>query len=122
MWFALERHELFGFTDNFGGTPITVVAAPCNVQTPVTNRPKPAGSNQQIALDVIRTLLRDSTDCGKAGAPALRPCVDWSAAVEAVAGRLPVDGKRQRERAIEAIKGLVAKKIIEFAGDWLWCQ
>jgi hypothetical protein len=77
-------------------------------------------SNQAIAQKALGDLLRNSNDFGKQGAPVGRPCADYEQAVSVVSEFMPTDSKHKRERAKEAIKGLVAKGILGMRGEWLW--
>ena len=78
------------------------------------------GANQKIARCVLGEPLRKSPHTGKEGAPAGRPCLDYTEAVELVAERMPTDAKHRKSRAISAIGGLVSKGYMGMKGDWLW--
>lgn len=119
--FRLEVVEL-GTDDD--GEPITscVVAEAASEEA---RRPAPAGGNQRIAWDRIGELLRQAGDVRPAGAPAEtppgRPAVTLEAATDAVASRLVCESKRRRERATEAIRGLVGRGLLCHAEGWIWC-
>lgn len=81
----------------------------------------PGGGNQRIAWDALGELLRESKSFGQGKAPATRPCVRLADAIEAIAPRLPCDPRRQRERAQQAIAGLIGRPgCLEHFDGWLW--
>lgn len=80
----------------------------------------PGGGNQRIAWDALGELLRASPDFGKGDAPPSRPCVSLAAALDAIAPRLPLEPKRQRERAQQAITGLIGRGCLAHFEGWLW--
>ena len=86
------------------------------------NRAKPpGGGNMRIAWDVLGELLRESKQFGQGGAPITRPCVSFDDALDAIAPRLACDTKRQRERAQQAVNGLVSRRgCVCFNEGWLW--
>ena len=86
------------------------------------NRAKPpGGGNMRIAWDVLGELLRESKQFGQGGAPITRPCVRFADALDAIAPRLACDSKRQRERAQQAVNGLVSRRAcVCFNEGWLW--
>ncbi len=91
-----------------------------------THKPTaPAGGNQRIAWDRIGELLRQAGDVRPDGAPdeipAGRPAITLEAAADAVASRLVCEQKRRRERAIEAVRGLVGRGLLCHAEGWIWC-
>lgn len=104
------------------GEPITSCAVePEDEEDRSAPRPKqPKGGNQKVVLDALRPLFRASHDFGKAGAPAVRPCIEIEAAVADVAPRLVVEPKRRRERALQAITGLVASGVLASNEGWIW--
>ncbi|QKS29538.1 MAG: AAA family ATPase [Candidatus Accumulibacter similis] len=118
--FRLESVQIG--SDSEDGEPITsCVVAPVEATTGTPSRSKPPqGGNQRIAYDALSELLRDSRDFGKGNAPPTRPCVSYTAAVATTARRLPVEAKRQPERAKAAITALVGNGCLAFANDWLW--
>lgn len=81
----------------------------------------PGGGNQKIALDALAQLLDESGELNKDGAPPNCPCVRVSAAIEYVAQRLICNPKHRRDRAADAVNGLVARGIYRMENDWLWC-
>lgn len=118
--FELRRVEID--RDEYG-EPITscVVDAPAVDLEPVPQRPKlPKGGNQKIVYDALCPLFRESRTFGKAGAPALRPCLALEDAIASARDRLIVDPKRRTERAQEAIRGLVASGVLGSNEGWLW--
>lgn len=84
-------------------------------------RPRlPKGGNQKIVYDALGPLFRASAARGRAGAPAIRPCLTLEEAIAGSRDRLPVDAKRRTERAQQAISGLVASGVIGTNEGWLW--
>lgn len=116
--FRLEVVEL-GIDDD-GDTITSCVVVPDEDAKTATRSKLPKGGNQRIAWDALGELLRTSKSLGKGGAPATRPCVELEAAVEAIAPRLAVDSSRQTERTRQALTGLIASKLVEHRGGWLW--
>jgi hypothetical protein len=80
----------------------------------------PKGGNQKIVLDALRPLFRISSVFGRAGAPAVRPCLEVEEAVASTSARLTVDPKRRKERAQQAITGLVASGVLCSNEGWIW--
>ncbi|MEO6421423.1 MAG: AAA family ATPase [Candidatus Nitrotoga sp.] len=78
------------------------------------------GSNQGIAHKALGEPLRMSQNIGKGGAPEGRPCITFDDALIVVAELMPVEAKHQKQRAKEAIAGLVRKGIMGMKGEWLW--
>lgn len=106
------------------GDPITscaVVQPDEGEDVPELNRPRPPkGGNQRIVYDALGPLFRDAHTFGKAGAPAIRPCIELEAAVLKVRDRLTVEPKRRTERARQAITGLVASGVLGSNEGWIW--
>lgn len=116
--FRLDVVEL-GTDDD--GDPITSCVVVPEMDAKSATRSKlPKGGNQRIVYDAIGELLRNSRDFGKAGAPAPRPCVELEAAIENIAPRLAVEEKRKVERTRQAFTGLIASRVIEHRGGWIW--
>lgn len=80
----------------------------------------PGGGNQRLAYDAIAAALKDVRAYGKASAPPGRPCIELEAAVTAAAAALPCDQKRRRERAQQAVTGLVSRGNLKHQEGWLW--
>lgn len=109
-------------TDEYGD-PITSCAVEPDQTAGSTSRPRvPKGGNQRIAWDVIGELLRNSQHFGKGGAAPTRPCIELDAAIEAIAPRLTCEAKRQRERARQAMTGLISSGLLEHREGWLWVR
>lgn len=117
--FRLEVVELGTDSD---GEPITS----CAIEP--TERPAegirraalPGGGNQRLAYDAIAAALKDVRAFGKATAPPGRPCIELEAAVTAAAAALPCEQKRRRERAQQAVTGLVSRGNLKHQDGWLW--
>lgn len=80
----------------------------------------PKGGNQKVVLDALGELLRKSETFGRAGAPAVRPCVQLEPAVETIAPRLTCEPKRQKERTRQALTALLASGVVTCREGWLW--
>ena len=77
------------------------------------------GSNQTIALKALMEALCKSVDIDKDGAPQGRPCLRYDDAIAIVAPLMPGLAKHQKQRAREAITGLVGKDVLSENGEWL---
>lgn len=108
-------------TDEDGDRVTSCVVAADTGGADVVKAKLPQGGNQKIALDALRPAFRESTAFGRGGAPAVRPCVEISTAIERVAGRL-VDSEpsRRTSRAREAVSGLVGRGLLGSGEGWLW--
>lgn len=104
------------------GEPVTsCVVVPDGQESASAPRAKlPRGGNQKIMLDALAPLFRESHTFGRAGAPAVRPCLLIEEAVEKAAARLTVEPKRRKERALQAITGLVASGVLTSNEGWIW--
>jgi putative DNA primase/helicase len=78
------------------------------------------GSNQTIALKALEEPLRESLDMDKDGAPQGKPCLLFEHALAIVAPMMPVGAKYKKQRAKEALTGLVEKNMLGMKGEWLW--
>jgi hypothetical protein len=78
------------------------------------------GRNQLIAHKALEDPLSKSVDIDKDGAPQGRQCIRFDVALEIVAPLIKVQAKHQRQRAKEALAGLVSNGVIGMKGDWLW--
>lgn len=116
------RLDVVDLGEDEDGEPITS----CVVRTDVdgtASAPRlrlPKGGNQRIVYDALGPLLRESSAFGRAGAPAIRPCIELEAAILTVRERLTVEPNRRTERAREAIKGLVSRGVVGCNEGWLW--
>lgn len=117
--FGLQVIEL---DEDEDGEPVTsCVVVRHEADGDVSPRPKlPTGGNQRIVLDALRPLFTQSRHFGRASAPPMRPCLPLDEAIDATQGRLTVEAKRRRERAREAITGLVARGVLGLDEGWLW--
>jgi hypothetical protein len=78
------------------------------------------GSNQTIALKALDEALSKSVDIDKDGVPPNKPCLNFEHALEIVAPLIPVGDKHKKQRAKDALAGLVNKDVVAVKGDWLW--
>lgn len=78
------------------------------------------GSNQAIAMKAVEDALSKSVDCGKDGAPSGRQCLNFDDALAIVTALMPVDAKYKKQRAKDALLGLVSKGLLGMKEDWLW--
>jgi hypothetical protein len=116
--FRLEVVDLG--VDEDGDAITSCVAVPDLADDAPVRPALPGGGNQRIVYDALGPVLREFGQYGKAGAPATRPCIEIETAVSKVRDRLPVESARRNERAREAIKGLVARRVLGFNEGWLW--
>ncbi len=116
--FELRTVELG--TDDEGEPVTSCIVAPTEA-APHIERPKvPKGGNQRIVYDALGDMLRNSADKGMAGAPAYAPCVNFEAAIEAIAPRLTCEPRRKTERTRQAMTGLITSKLIDHREGWIW--
>lgn len=121
------RLEVIDLGEDDEGEPITSCAISPTDGSEQKRGPKPpSGGNQKIVWDALGPLFREAGAVAPEGAPdALppgRPCLVFDDALEQIKGRLPVEPKRQKERAAEAIKGLTAKGLLVFLDGFIWCS
>jgi hypothetical protein len=105
------------------GDPITscVIGHDMPDTVPAPRRPiPPKSSNQRIIWEALGELFIKAHHFGKAQAPQGRPCLELELAIDAVRGRLPVEPKRQTERARSSIQSLIAANHLNLADGWLW--
>lgn len=123
--FRLEVVELGTDAD---GEPITscVIKAEQAHGEDIRKVKLPGGGNMRVAWDCIGALLRKTGTFRPEGAPGEippgRPAITLEAAIEAVAPRLVCEPKRRRERATDAVRGLVGRGLLCHANGWIWCS
>ena len=78
------------------------------------------GSNQLIAHKALVDSLLKSLDFDKDGAPQGKTCISFDDALAIVTPLMLVEAKHKKERAKEAIIGLVGKGMMCMKGNWLW--
>jgi hypothetical protein len=116
------RLDVVELGEDAEGYPITscVIEPVETAADAVRKASPPGGGNQRIAWDALGELLRAAHDFGKGNAPPSRPCVSLADALDAIAPRLPIEHKRQRERAQQAITGLIGRGCLAHFEGWLW--
>lgn len=108
-------------TDQDGDAITSCVVIPEESTADTVRRAKlPAGGNQRLIWNALGDLLRASTDFGKGGAPAGRPCVALEPAIEKLRDRLTTDPKRRTERTRKAITSLVNRRLLNLNEGWIW--
>lgn len=107
-------------TDDEGDEITSCVIAPDEAAKAVQKKMPTLGSNQGIAHKALGESLRKSVHIGMDGAPAERPCISYADALALVTPLMPCEAKRQKERAKDAIAGLVRMGVMGLNGDWLW--
>ncbi|MCO4879559.1 AAA family ATPase [Paraburkholderia caribensis] len=118
--FALKVVELEGNDTEEVVTSCVVLSD--DSPAPVT-APKPRGKTQELVYAVMKYLLTESTNFGKAGAPEGRPCVEVEAVVPVIAEKLmcrPDQREYQTRRALDAMTG--PGKIYQQCDGWIWHQ
>lgn len=80
----------------------------------------PGGGNMRLAYDAIAAALKDARTYGMGAAPPGRPCIELEVAIDAAGAVLPVEPKRKRERARNAITNLVGRGNLEHREGWVW--
>ena len=106
--------------DDEGDEITSCVVVPDESAQAVQKKMPTLGSNQGIAHKALNEPLRKSPHLGKDGAPTGRPCITFDDAIVVIAELMPVETKHQKQRAKEAIAGLVRKGIMGMKGEWLW--
>jgi hypothetical protein len=98
--------------DSDGDEITSCVVVPNQSAQAVQRKMPTLGSNQTIALKSLEEALRKSVDIDDEGAPPGRPCLRYDDAIVIVAPLMPVETKHQKQRAKEAITGLVSKGVL----------
>jgi hypothetical protein len=80
----------------------------------------PKSGNQQLIWKALQEVFKKSPVTGKAGAPIGRPCITLEDAIEQTRLSLLCEPKRQTERTIAAIQGLVGRGLLAHKEGWLW--
>jgi len=80
----------------------------------------PKSGNQKIIWEALQDVFKYSTTFGMDDCPEGMPCVRLNDAISKTKDRLKCEQKRQRERTVTAIKGLVAGGLLAGKGEWLW--
>jgi hypothetical protein len=107
------------------GDPITSCAVGPDTGA-IFRQPPPTGKNQKSALAAIRSALCTSATLGMAGAGPQVQCLLFEDAVDAAAGAMVgMEVKRRKQRAREAVQGLVESAHLRRGLDndgeeWLW--
>lgn len=110
------------WVDDAGEAMSSLVLVPTEERESERSKGKvPTSGNQAIVWRELGPLFCASQSLGQGGAPPSRPCIRFEDAVEAIRGKLPVESRRQGERAKQAIAGLVGRGVLGFGEDWLWC-
>lgn len=116
--FDLEKVILPG--ERSGKEVTSCVVIPSDATPCASSVPKPRADRQQLVLDVIQSMLDDSTELGKGGAPDSSPCITIKAAVESTRHLLDVEPRRRSERAKQTIKQLSVSGFVKMSDEWLW--
>lgn len=111
--------EMLG-ADEYGDAITSCSVLPDQAAQAVRLVKLPQGANQRIAFDALIPMFKTCGKPGKAGAPALSPCLELDVAVRAVAAALPVDSARKTERARASITGLTSRGLLACNEGWLW--
>jgi hypothetical protein len=110
--------EMLG-TDGHGDPITSCVVVPDTASEEVQRAKLPTGGNQRLVLEALRPMFKDG-QCGKVGAPPLKPCIELEAAIAKAAGHLTCETHRRNTRAREAITGLVSRGVLGCHEGWLW--
>jgi hypothetical protein len=120
--FALDVVHLG--TDD-AGQPITSCVVTDDVPALERRAKVPGGGNMRACWDVLGQALREAGPGRPEGAPVElpmgRPAITLEAAIEAAAPRLVCESRRKRERAMEAIRALVGRGLLQHLEGWIWC-
>jgi len=102
--------------DADGDAITSCVVVPNQSAQAVQKKMPKLASNQTIALKALEEPLCKSVDIDKDG---VRPCILFDHAIAIVAPLMPTAAKHQKQRAKEAITGLVGKDVLRENGGWL---
>lgn len=106
------------------GEPVTSCVVDPDLSAEPSPGPRPqlpkSGGNQKIVYDALGPLFRAASSRGMGGAPAVRPCLTLDDAIDGVRDRLTCDAARRKERAQQAITGLVGKGVLGCNEGWIW--
>lgn len=111
--------EMLG-ADEYGDAITSCSVLPDQAAQDVRRVKLPQGGNQRIAFDALLPMFKTCGQPGKAGAPALSPCLELDIAVRTVAAALPVEPARKTERARASIIGLTSRGVLACNEGWLW--
>lgn len=115
------RLEVVHLGTDSDGDPITsCVVVPDQSALAIAKKMPTLGSNQVIALKALEEPLSKSVDIDKEGTPQGKPCLLFEQALEIVALSVAGEAKRKKQRAKEALTGMVERNILGMKGDWLW--
>jgi putative DNA primase/helicase len=102
------------------GDPVTSCTVQADTRGDDVKRVKvPQGGNQKLVYEAIRSMFKDGIS-GKAGAPAMRPCIELEAAVNRGSAALTCDTDKRTSRARLAITGLVSRGVLGLNDGFLW--
>lgn len=86
----------------------------------------PKSGNQRIVWDALGEIFRKAGITRPEGAPDTlpqeRPCITLEAAIDTTRTKLVCDPKRQTERALAAIRGLIDRGLLCHEDGFLWCK
>ncbi len=100
--------------------PVTSCTVQANTRADDVKRVKvPQGGNQKLVYEAIRSMFKDGIS-GKAGAPAMRPCIELEAAVNRGGAALTCASDKRTSRARDAITGLVSRGVLGLNDGLLW--
>lgn len=103
------------------GDPITSCVIVENQSMQAIGKKSPTlGKNQAIALKALDQPLTNAVEIGKVDEPQSKPCLLFQQALEIVTPLMPGEAKHKKQRAKEAISGLVSNKVMVMEGDRLW--
>lgn len=102
------------------GDPVTSCTVQADTRGDDVKRVKvPQGGNQRLVYEAIRSMFKEGIS-GKAGAPAMRPCIELEAAVSRGAAAMTCDSDKRTSRARLAISGLVSRGVLGLNDGFLW--
>lgn len=115
------RLSVIELDDDEDGEPVSSCIVQPDDDERVSARPKlPKGGNQRIVYEALGQLFRESHTFGKAGAPAIRPCIRLDAAIGHARDRLTCPTDRRTERTRQALTGLIGSGVMGCNEDWIW--
>jgi hypothetical protein len=78
------------------------------------------GKNQTIALNALKLSFSNSIDTGNECTPHAEPSLGYEEAIEIIATHMPTEAKHKKERAKEALDGLVRKNAVQVDEHRVW--
>lgn len=116
---SFKLEVVFMGNDSDGDAITSCVVVPNQSVQAVQKKMPKLACNQTTALKALEEPLCQSVDIDKDGVPPGSPCLRFDDAIAIVAPLMPGLAKHKKQRAKEAITGLVGKGVLSEIGEWL---